>query len=125
MNDEPNQEKVHLDVENICAQLKIRPEIYVKLATSFVLSLDGKFKKFSDALAENDRETMRMILHEIKGTAGNLRLYNLTGPESVLHVAVKAGENQAVLGQHFKILQAEAEKLQRYIVTLNKNSQQE
>lgn len=124
MYDQDDKDDILLDIDQICTQLKIRPEIYMKLINSFVQSLDGKYKRFSAALAENDRETMRMILHEIKGTASNLRLYNLTGPESVLHVAVKAGENQNVLGRHFEVLQAETARLQRYILDLNKQSGQ-
>ncbi len=120
MTDYDDQNAIDLDINQICTQLKIRPEIYMKLVNSFVQSLDGKYKRFSAALAENDRETMRMILHEIKGTAGNLRLYALTGPESVLHVAVKAGENQNILGRHFEMLQTETQRLQKYLLELNK-----
>jgi len=123
-NNENQHEEIYLDVEQICSQLKIRPVIYLKLINSFSQSLDGKFKNFSHALAENDRETMRMILHEIKGTAANLRLYNLTGPETVLHVAVKAGENQAILTRHYEVLRIEAERLQKYIATLIKDTEQ-
>ena len=93
-----------LNVDETCAQMKIRPHIYMKLVTSFVDSLEGKLKNFQSFLENDDREQMRMILHEIKGTAGNLRLYTLTGPEAVLHTALKAGAKTDVLKSHFAVL---------------------
>ena len=115
--DRPSPE-VTIDIEQISAQLKIRPHIYLKLVTSFVESLDEKMRLFQESLGVEDREKMRMILHEIKGTAGNLRLYTITGPEAVLHTALKAGENRVILLHHFDILKSEVVKLKQYIATL-------
>ena len=109
---------INIDIEGTSQLLKIRPHIYVKLVKSFAESLTQKIALFNDALASNDREQMRMILHEIKGTAGNLRLHNITGPESVLHTAVKAGEENIILLKHFEILKSEIEKLQSYIANI-------
>ncbi len=109
---------INIDVKQVSEELKIRPEIYLKITASFVNSLSGKLKILSDALSTNDRDQMRMTLHEIKGTAGNLRLRNLTAVESVMHDAVKAGEPQTRLMQQFEALRRESEKLQLYFNTL-------
>jgi HPt (histidine-containing phosphotransfer) domain-containing protein len=109
---------INIDVKQVSEELKIRPEIYLKITASFVNSLSGKLKILSDALSTNDRDQMRMTLHEIKGTAGNLRLRNLTAVESVMHDAVKAGEPQTRLTQYFEALRRESEKLQLYFNTL-------
>lgn len=114
----PPPEPIHLDVTKICEELKIRPEIYLKIAQSFVNSLQGKLKILNDALSANDRDHMRMILHEIKGTAGNLRLTTLTKVEVAMHDAVKAGEPQARLWQYFETLRQESERLQQYITKI-------
>ncbi len=109
---------VSLDVKQISEELRIRPEIYVKITSSFVNSLSGKLKILSDAMSTNDRDQMRMTLHEIKGTAGNLRLRNLSAVEEMMHQAVKAGEPQTRLTQYFEALRRESEKLQLYVNTL-------
>lgn len=109
---------VSLDVKQISEELRIRPEIYVKITSSFVNSLSGKLKILSDAMATNDRDQMRMTLHEIKGTAGNLRLRTLSAVEAQMHEAVKAGEPQNRLTKYFEDLRRESEKLQVYINTL-------
>lgn len=111
---------IHLDVQQISDELRIRPEIYLKIAVSFVNSLDGKMKTLSEALFDNNRDQMRMILHEIKGTAGNLRLKNISAVEAAMHEAVKAGEPQARLSQHFEALRAEALKTQMYFHSLSR-----
>ena len=108
-------EQLFVDVEKISQELRIRPHIYVKLLKSFADNLVGKLKLLNEAMTINDRDQMRMILHEIKGTAGNLRLYNITGPEAVLHVAVKAGESQKILAAHLEVLRQESERLHQYV----------
>lgn len=113
---------VNIDVKQVSEELRIRPEIYLKITMSFVNSLSGKLKILSDAMSSNDRDQMRMTLHEIKGTAGNLRLKNISAVEALMHDAVKAGESQARLSQHFESLRQESEKLQMYINTLAKSS---
>ncbi len=109
---------INIDVKQVSEELKIRPEIYIKIATSFINSLSGKLNILSDAIATNDRDQMRMTLHEIKGTAGNLRLRNLTAVESAMHDSVKAGEPQTRLMQQFEALRRESEKLQIYMNNL-------
>ena len=116
-----SDEQVLVDVERVSQELRIRPQIYVKLVRSFVDSLAGKMNILDHALTSNDRDQMRMVLHEIKGTAGNLRLYNITGPEAVLHAAVKAGENQKIMAAHLTVLRGETERLQQYVNRLPYN----
>lgn len=111
---------INIDVKKVSEELKIRPEIYLKIMISFVQSLTGKLNILNDALSTNDRDQMRMTLHEIKGTAGNLRLKSLSAVETIMHDAVKAGEPQARLSQHFEALRKETERLQQYVATLVK-----
>jgi HPt (histidine-containing phosphotransfer) domain-containing protein len=118
MDDFEQRLELDIDVDGICKELRIRPEVYIRLAISFSNSLVGKMKTLNEAMSENQADQMRMILHEIKGTAGNLRLSNISTAEAVMHLAVKAGENKKTIQQHFEILKAETEKLQRYLTKL-------
>ena len=111
-------QEIHIDVDQISQELKIRPQIYLKILASFGVSLIEKTKCLSDALAVDDKEQMRMILHEIKGTASNLRLATIVGPEEVLHAAVKSGVEKRILAEYFEVLKTESEKLHKYITAL-------
>lgn len=106
---------VSIDFTAISQQLKIRPEILKKLIKSFSGTLLEKMTALESALAKNDAMQMRMILHEIKGTAGNLRLSTITEAENVMHEAVKAGEGPDKLEGYFKTLKARVEELQKYL----------
>lgn len=108
-------EPLHIDVQQISSELRIRPAIYVKIVNNFALSLDGKIKILSEAIAGNNRDQMRMVLHEIKGTAGNLRLRSISNVEAAMHDAVKAGANAATLMQLFQKLEEESINLQKYV----------
>lgn len=125
MIDPAARSPVFIDVERVSRELRIRPHIYIKLVKSFTLSLAGKLQRLNQALTTDDRDQMRMILHEIKGTGGNLRLYNILGPESVLHVAVKAGESSKILAAHLEALRHECERLQAAVNFLPDNSPDE
>ncbi len=111
---------INIDIKQVSEELKIRPEIYLKIANSFVSSLSGKLKILSDAISANDIDQIRMTLHEIKGTAGNLRLKSLSAVESEMHEAVRIGASQSLLSHYFEALRAESEKLQQYMMTLGK-----
>lgn len=113
-----DQAELFIDVEKISRELRIRPQIYVKLLKSFSLNLTGKLNLLNQAMTADDRDQMRMILHEIKGTAGNLRLSSISDPEAILHIAVKAGESQRVLTTHLELLRQAVEKLQQYAARL-------
>ena len=106
---------VNIDVDKVSEELRIRPQIYIRLVTSFSNSLSGKMKALNEALERNDTDQMRMILHEIKGTAANLRLHSLLRAEDTMHVAVKTGEGQKPLFKYFADLSTESVKLQQYV----------
>ena len=114
-----SDDSLQIDVKQISSELRIRPEIYVKIVTNFTLSLNGKMKILSEAIASDDRDQMRMTLHELKGTAGNLRLGNISVAEAAMHDAVKAGANSVLLMQLFQKLQEEVMRLQQCVEKFN------
>ena len=107
--------KLNIDYAAISQLLKVRPEILKKLIVSFSKSLEEKSKDLEAALAKNDAMQMRMILHEIKGTAGNLRLETISEAENVMHEAVKAGEDKAKLEEYLKTLKLRISELKEYL----------
>ena len=114
-----SSENLILDITAISQELRIRPEIYCKILKNFTSSLEGKMRNLSQAILINNLDQARMILHEIKGTAGDLRLKNLLGPEESLHTAVKADENAARLHQYYQDLKREVERLEQSVEKLN------
>ena len=106
---------LNIDYAGISQQLKIRPEILKKLILSFSKTLLEKIKVLEEALAKNDAMQMRMILHEIKGTAGNLRLETISEAENVMHEAVKSGEGKEKLEGYFKTLKLRVDELNQYL----------
>ena len=111
---------LQLDVRQISAELRIRPEIYLKIVTNFALSLSGKMKILSEAITSDQRDQLRMTLHEIRGTAGNLRLRDISAAEVVIHDAAKAGANAILLMQFFQKLEEEVVRLQKCVEKLNR-----
>ena len=107
--------EVKINVEEVSQELKIRPEIYLKIVSSFSETLLQKMRDLSSALQTKDLEEMRRILHEIKGTSGNLRLHNIYGPQETLHLAVKANEDEEKLNNYLDELKTETEKLRQYL----------
>ncbi len=107
--------EVKINVEQVSQELKIRPEIYLKIVSSFSETLLQKMKDLSEALKSENLEEMRRILHEIKGTSGNLRLQNIYGPQETLHLAVKANEDAEKLNAYLEELKTETEKLREYL----------
>jgi HPt (histidine-containing phosphotransfer) domain-containing protein len=107
-----------LDINAISQELRIRPEIYLKIATSFAQNLTAKMTALNTAVIANDTQQMRVILHEIKGTAGNLRLKDVMAVETVMHDAVLKGETQDKISKLFEGLNAEVLRLQEHIKTL-------
>ena len=114
-----NGDELHIDVNKVSAELRIRPEIYMRIVSSFTSSLPGKLTRLNEALSVNDRDQMRMILHEIKGTAGNLRLETISKPQEVMHVAVKAGEDTKQLSRYFQDLYTASQKLVEYVAKMS------
>ena len=106
---------IQLDVEQVAEELKIRPEIYVRIVKSFSETLKEKIVVLSKAVADRDTETMRKVLHEIKGTAGNLRLRGVSEAESVMHNDVKANASTDKLMPELAALRKESEKLTQFV----------
>ena len=111
--------EVNIDVNKVSSELRIRPEVYMRIVSSFTSSLPGKLSRLNEALSVNDRDQMRMILHEIKGTAGNLRLTTISQPQETMHVAVKAGEDQKQLSKYFQDLYSASQKLVEYVAKMS------
>jgi HPt (histidine-containing phosphotransfer) domain-containing protein len=109
---------LEIDVQQISRELRIRPEIYIKILTSFSQTLFDKTKILEEAIGKYDKETIRRTLHEIKGTASNLRLKTITAVEEELHQEVKGTADVAKLKQGLQELVAETEKLKSIVPTL-------
>ena len=107
--------QLSINYDDISQQLKVRPDILKRLIKSFAMSLSDKMKNLEEALAQNDALKMRSILHEIKGTAGNLRLDTISTPENIMHEAVKAGEDPQKLRGYLTTLKQKVEELQQYV----------
>lgn len=111
-----------LDVAAVSQELRIRPEIYLKIVLNFAQNLTAKMAALNTAVIANDAQQMRIILHEIKGTAGNLRLKNLISVEALMHEAVLKGEPQEKVSKLFEGLNAEVLRLQEFIKTMPPSS---
>ncbi|MFA5262055.1 MAG: Hpt domain-containing protein [Candidatus Omnitrophota bacterium] len=109
--DEPFQ----LDAERISSELKIRPDIYLRIVKSFSSTLKEKIAALEVALRSMDKETMRRILHEIKGTASNLRLVSINEAENLMHVEIKGMADPVKLAEYLSLLKKETEKFSDYI----------
>ncbi len=107
--------KISIDYDNISQQLKVRPEILKKLIKSFAFALTEKMNILETGLSNNDAAQMRSVLHEIKGTAGNLRLSTICVAENVMHEALKAQESKEKLTEYFAVLKERVAELQQYI----------
>lgn len=120
---ELNNEQVKIDVDAVSKELRIRPEVYLRIVISFVSTLTEKMKLLESAVDQNDYEQIRVILHEIKGTAGNLRLTNISEKEDVMHRAIKEGvKDKDKLLQYYDDLNNESEKLCKYIARITQQS---
>ena len=112
---------IKIDVQKVSEELRIRPEVYLRILMSFASSLQNKISMLYQAMTAQDYETMRKILHEIKGTAGNLRLRNISSAEEVLHYALKAQDDQEKLEKFAESLKLESEKLYQYVQQISKS----
>lgn len=111
---------IQIDVNQVSQELRIRPEIYTRILSSFVETLRLKMNLLNQALSDKDFEGMRKILHEIKGTAGNLRLKNISSVQEILHTAVKAQESYDKLMEYTCQLKTESDKLYEYVQQMTK-----
>jgi len=88
-----NQEnQFNYDVAAVSQELHVRPEILTKLLKSFSNTLDQKIAQLEDCMLKNDVLQIRSIMHEVKGTSGNLRLKQVYEAADSMHVSVKAGD---------------------------------
>ena len=108
-------EDFQLDVEQVAEELKIRPEIYVRIVKSFSETLREKLVILTQAVTARDTETMRKVLHEIKGTAGNLRLRGVSEAEAVMHNDVKDTAATDKILPELAALKNASEKLTRFV----------
>jgi len=108
-------EPFQIDAERISADLKIRPDIYLRIVKSFAGTLKEKIAELEAALQVMDKETMRRILHEIKGTASNLRLVSINEAENLMHVEVKGMADPVKLAEYLVLLKGESDKFSEYI----------
>lgn len=118
MNNPGKKNDAFIDIQQVSQELRIRPEIYLKILKSFAESLPGKMSQISNALALNNTDQVRMILHEIKGTSSNLRAQNVLSAETIMHVAVKSNESSQNINKYFENLSKESEKLLQFINNL-------
>ena len=96
------------DLDAVAQELHIRPEILKRLLESFSVTLAGKVVQLDDLVPANDIEKIRAIMHEVKGTSGNLRLAKVYQTADKMHVAVKAGEAQEIILEYFNAFKVEA-----------------
>ena len=106
---------LNMDIQKISEQLRVRPEILKRLIGSFSTTLNAKLQELNQAMSKDDVLKMRAILHEIKGTSGNLRIDQLYAAIEVMHVAVKAGEDKVKITQYFEIVKQKADELTQFV----------
>ncbi|MCK5580021.1 MAG: Hpt domain-containing protein [Candidatus Omnitrophica bacterium] len=115
MNEANSNEPININIEEVSQSLRIRPEVYTRIVSSFAKTLQERLQGLNDALAAKDSTRMRRILHEIKGTSGNLRLENIVKANAVFHEAVKAEqEPHEKLVEYYEVLKIESDKLFDY-----------
>lgn len=90
MGDTENQ--FTYDTVAVSQELHVRPEILTKLLKSFSNTLAQKIAQLDEFMQKNDIVQIRAIMHEVKGTSGNLRLKQVYETADAMHVAVKAGD---------------------------------
>ena len=100
-----------VDIQKISEELNVRQEVLARLITSFSKTLQEKLKQLDEALSVNDVMRMRAILHEVRGTSGNLRLKGVEACAKSLHEAVKAGAQSAKLASYLSDLKSETQTL--------------
>lgn len=107
-----------LDAAGISAELKIRPEIYLRIVKSFSSTLQEKLSILEQALQSLDRESLRRTLHEIKGTASNLRLHDISAAEQLMHEEVKGNADPEKMAQYLAGIKKEAGRLQTFCLAI-------
>ena len=96
------------DFDAVAQELHVRPEILKRLVESFSVTLAGKVVQLDELVPAKDVEKIRAIMHEVKGTSGNLRLTKVYESADKMHVAVKAEEPQEAILEYFNAFKVEA-----------------
>jgi HPt (histidine-containing phosphotransfer) domain-containing protein len=97
-----NLEHLSYDVEGVSQELHVRPEALVKILKSFAQTLSEKIVQLNELAEKNDQEQLRAILHEVKGTAGNLRLKKICELADRMHQAIKNKESSMAIAMWFQ-----------------------
>jgi len=97
------------DVNKVCEELHVRAEILEKLLRSFTGTLAQKIAQLDEFVPRRDIDKIRAIMHEVKGTAGNLRLNEVYHSADTMHLAVKAEEPQEKIVELFDIFRKESD----------------
>lgn len=105
----------HYDVAKVSQEMKVRPEILNRLVLSFSRTLTEKVRLLEAAMFKDDIITMRAILHEVRGTAGNLRLEGIANAGRVMHEAVKSETSKDKVPEYFRTLKAWTQAFNEYI----------
>jgi HPt (histidine-containing phosphotransfer) domain-containing protein len=114
---------MHLDIEKISQELRIRPQVYVRIAASFAQTLKNKLDELAKAFTDNDTEHMRAILHEIRGTSGNLRIAAVAESEAAMREAVKGGKNREEIQRLFHQLRAASDDFEDFMLKLQSHNE--
>ncbi len=113
--DGDSENKFDYDIIAISEELRIRPQILHKLLESFSQTLKNKIVELDQVVPKRSIEEIRLIMHEIKGTSGNLRLKAIYRTADMMHMAVKAEEEQAKILSYFDEFKKQAHFfIQRY-----------
>src|SRR3989338_3420808 len=102
MNSEGNNQSIDIDV--ISQELHVRPEVLKRIIASFFKTLTEKVINLEQALLKSNTAGMRALLHEIRGTSGNLRLAKIYSAAMDLHEAVKANAEREKLSRFLSVL---------------------
>ena len=97
------------DINKVSEELHVRAEILEKLLKSFTGTLALKIDELDVFVPQNDIDKVRAIMHEVKGTSGNLRLNKVYETADTMHVAVKAEEPQEKIIELFNAFKKESE----------------
>jgi hypothetical protein len=100
--DSNTQANFKYDIVAVSQELRIRPQILHKLLESFSQTLTGKIVELNTLVPQRNIEQIRAIMHEVKGTSGNLRLKEIYESADIMHMAVKAEEEQSKVLVYFE-----------------------
>ncbi len=97
------------DINKVSEDLHVRAEILEKLLKSFSGTLSEKIAQLDALVPQNDTEKVRAIMHEVKGTSGNLRLNDIYKTADTMHLAVKAEAPQEKILEYFNAFKKESQ----------------